>query len=200
MTAFVPAAPETFIVGPEGERTAVIIAWQWVTGNYMMPVFDIARTGILKQEAIQHPDGTVSHPDSKGLFNDVRDWVSYAHAHNLAEITEEVKAPAKTGPKPRAKADAPEDPPDPNRPIVFGTKTFKTKSFWHWPTANAVFEIEGEQSVPDDPRVLKVKRDEWYDFKRAGAVEIDPHAGTILESEPAAEPVDETEDDDMDVV
>lgn len=209
MTTLIPAVPPAKLLAHTGEAVAVIIGWQYLTGNYCFPVFAHARTGIRKNEAIQFEDGTVSHPDSKEVFPSSRDWVAFADAENLENQTGEVdgakavtEAPKTTAaaptkpaatatvkpaaPKPAATKPEPKAPPASDK-LVFGTKAHKTKSFWHWPDANAVFEIEGENPYPTDPRVAKIKREEFFALKRDGAVAIDPHAGVIQDDDQSEE-------------
>lgn len=200
MATLIPAEPGTYLIGPDCVTTAVIIAWQYIQGNDCLPVFSHARSGVLRQEAFLFPSGVVSHPASKMIFEDHRAWEAHASEFNLAESTEEIKEPVASTKPAAAKPAATK--PEPSHPagIIFGTKTQKTKSFWHWPDANAVFEIEGETALPNDPRAVKVKREEFFALKRDGAAKVDPHAGTIHEDdEPEAAPVD-ADDDDMSVI
>lgn len=196
MQTIIPANPGAFLLNATGERIAVIVAWAYVQGNRVDPIFDIARSGPMKNEAIQHSLHSVVHPDSKEFFNTVADWNAYAAEHNLDRIATPKAAPAATG-KPAAAAQA--SAPPANEAIKFGTKSYSTKSFWAWGDALAVFEIEAGQPYPHDPRVKKVKREEFFEFKRTGFAVIDPHVGLIEEAE-ATEAAPVEEDEDMDVV
>jgi hypothetical protein len=171
----IPAETGVFLIDRNGDMRAPIIGWIHVTGVRADPMFPVGcRPNFTSDEAILFSDsstGFVAHPATGRLYATVADWVAA-----IAEA-EEVK---------------PEAQPD-LRPIVFGNKTRKTKTFWHWPIGNAVFIIEGESKLPEDPRVLNVKRDEFAEIKKAGAEEIDPHNGVILPDPP---PTAETEDDE----
>jgi hypothetical protein len=89
---------------------------------------------------------------------------------------------SKPGPAPKPKA-------APDADITFGTKSFKTKSFWQCEAG--VFTIDGGEVYPKDSKCTKVTRNEYDDARRAGAKVIDPHA--------APEPGDD-EDDGMDMI
>lgn len=191
MTTIIPAAPGTYIINSDGEQTDAIIAWIHVHGALLHPLFATSRSGPMKNEAYQLPLGDVLHPDSRTLFSDVADWESFATSNNLDST------PAAATSKGPATTAAPAGDPGAHRPINFGTKTFKTKSFWHWPDGNSIFEIEPEMPYPDDPRVVKIKRDEYAEFKRQKQVDvIDPHSGVIEDSAPAADAAPEDDEDD----
>lgn len=192
MQTVIPAHPGTYLLDSGGSEIAVIIGWAHVQGNRLDPLFDIARSGPLISEAIQHPGGYVSHPSSKLLFVDASAWESYATENKLDKVAAVVTKPVD------AAVNKPvETVGKPSAALTFGTKSHKTKSFWHWPEMNAIFEIEGESPYPTDSRVTKIKRDEFAELKRQKLSVIDPHSG-IIDEEPAVEAAEE--DDDMDVV
>lgn len=171
----------TYLTHRDHGRLAVIVGFAYVQGNLAFPIFAVpTKSGVGPLEAIEHPDGAVSYPAKARTFESVTDWMSFVE--DLDDETAEAKKPVE-GTKPD------------DSPIKFGTKSNKTKSFWYWPTANAVFEIEGEAVLPDDKRVEKIKRDEFFNLKRDGAVKIDPHAGVIVE-EGGTHPADEEDEDD----
>lgn len=53
-------------------------------------------------------------------------------------------------------------------PVTFGLGVYKNKSFWHFKTAKAefLFELEGGETYPDDPRVRKITRAEFFSARR----------------------------------
>jgi hypothetical protein len=180
MTTTIPAAPGTTLIDGDGMPIAAVVGWQYIQNNMVFPLFATARSGVTSKEAIRHPDGTVTHPASGKLFDDADGF-----AGHLMLTTEETDA---AEPVKGAGPDL--------SPIVFGDKTFSQNAFYYWPNANAVFQIKGGAVQPNDPRVKKVKRDEWYAFKREGAFSIDPHLGVIHEEEPKTETASPAEDDD----
>lgn len=164
-----PAQPGTNLVHKDDGVTAPIVGFAYVQGNLVFPLFVMAgKSGCGPDEAVQHPDGLISYPAKSRFFTSLGEWQEWMR--DQAE-EEEAQVAATGGPD--------------KSPIKFGTTKYKTKSYWHWQTANAIFEIEGEAAIPDDPRVVKVKRDEFADLKKAGASKIDPHAGVIEDEEPA---------------
>lgn len=47
--------------------------------------------------------------------------------------------------------------------IVFGDRTFKTRSYWQFRDSGIdfMFNMEPDLAVPKDPRVLKITRNDW---------------------------------------
>lgn len=161
-----------------------IVGWMNITGQLALPLTPVPNPGTDKNTMVVVPPadpvagewyfchratGTVCYENE-----DANSFMAGYLEENPMPTAAEKAEPAKT-----QKAD-PQPGPD-TRPLHFGSQTYKTRSFWHWPDANAVFEIEGEQVYPSDPRAVKVKREEYAQFKRDGAVVIDPHAGVITE-------------------
>lgn len=185
----IPAAPNTRIVEyPSAETVAVVVGFIHVQGTRVDPVTALARgSAIYAHEAIQFADNSLDYP-AKGLhFPSYADWEEYMSAN----------APKKEVPV--------DSPAVDTSPLKFGEKTYNTKSFWHWDLANAIFEIEGGQPYPNDPRAVKIKREEFAALKRDGAVKVDPHVGLIIEDDPApaptaAAPEPEADEDDLDDV
>ncbi len=210
----IPAVDDTNIIDRNGDIVAMVVAWQYIQSNMVFPVFAIARSGLRKDEAIWYGNGKVEHPDSRRVFEDNDAWVAWAEdnvkedAEQPAEQPVESKPaaaattkPAATSTKPAASANG-----DCSTPIKFGTKTYSTKSYWVWPDMKVIFEIEGGSVYPVDPRVEKIKRDEFAQLKRDGFDKIDPASGVIPgtdeeHGEDQSEPDTGTdEDEDMDVV
>lgn len=197
-----PASPGTVvrIFDADGDWTDTpVVGWISIApGNMAQPIMPVGNRPILPNTVIITPGNEwqpehFTHPSSGNVFNDwdaCRDWI--------AGHLEENPVPA-----PTERADATKTvnvAPNPRAPLHFGAQTYRTKSYWHWPDQNAVFEIEGESVIPSDSRVKKVKRDEWNVLKRDGATVIDPHAGEVLEeakteSTPQAPAEDESDED-----
>jgi len=162
-------------------RDYPIVGWWNLTGQLAQPLIPVP--GILVG-----PGSLIIVPHNE--------WVSHIFCHpasGMAFIEEEAAAefvgnyltehplpkPAEKASPTAAKSNAPQS--NPTAPLHFGAKVYATKSFWHWPDQNAVFEIEPNEPYPNDPRVKKVKRDEYAIFKRDGASKIDPHGGEVLD-------------------
>jgi len=193
-----PASPGTYLrqFDADGDYTDTpILAWQHISGNMAFPIFPVGNRSVGPGSLIYIPDGMWSHPSSGTVLED---WTD-ARAH-VADFMEQHPAePRMEKPLPKDVPVQPDGKPD-LRPLHFGEQSYKTKSFWHWPTANVIFEIEGEQVYPSDPRVVKVKRDEWAKLKRDGASVIDPHHGVVQEPDEQDEQPEAEEDDFSDVV
>lgn len=181
-----PALPGTVLrqYDADGDyKDTPIIGWQHVQGNMCFPVFPCGNRSVgpgsvliipvneWVPQMFVHPSSQTSTEDEDEIKQIVAD------ALGAAEESGEVAA-ATTKPGKAATPVQPDGKPD-TRPIKFGAETYKTKSFWHWELANVVFEIEPENVIPKDPRVVKVKRDEYAKLKRDGAAKIDPHSGLI---------------------
>ena len=143
-------------------NTFPIIGWLHITGTMAQPILTVGNQPITSNSVLETPvdDGVMfSHPSSGRCWfgqneDEMIDFVGQFMAeHPVPGLKTEKSGPAKT--------DKSEPQPGPDtRPLHFGNQSYKTRSFWHWPDANAVFEIEGEQVYPSDPRAVKVKREE----------------------------------------
>lgn len=205
----IPAADDTNIIDRDGNAVAMVVAWQYIQSNMVFPVFAFARSGVRSDEAIWHENGKVEHPASQRMFVDIDAWTAWAE-DNVTEATEEAAQskpavaattkPATPASKPAATAAAATT--GSLSPIKFGTKSYSTKSYWVWPDMKVIFEIEGGSVYPDDPRVEKIKRDDFAQAKRDGFDKIDPTSGVIPgDNEDQSEGQTGTDDDeDMDVV
>lgn len=217
-----PAQPGTFMierdpsVSPPRLNKVPVIGWNHVQGNMAFPVCVMNHGGLTHGKAILHPEGFVTDSVHGLTFETEAEWMNYM---KTAKSTSKATSAPQEPDEPSEPAEMPgdaiddadeaataadedvrngeDDANDRVGPIQFGRKTYSTNSFWSMPSANAVFQIEGGQHYPKDPRCEKVKRDEFAALKRAGATVIDPHSGEIGG---AAEPEPEDDDDGMDLV
>lgn len=193
-----PAMPGTFlrVWDEDGDPKDIpIVGWMNITGQLALPLTPVPNPGTDKNTMVvvtptdEQGEVYYCHRATGTIYYSADDadnfMAGYLEANPMPSAPEKGDASVKTDTKAG---------PD-TRPLHFGSQTYKTKSFWHWPDANAVFEIEGEQVYPSDPRAIKVKREEYAQFKRDGAVVIDPHAGVITEE--AEQPAAEDEDEDF---
>mgnify|MGYP003403051377 CR=1 FL=1 len=206
-----PAQPGTFMIERDASVSPVrvvkvpVIGWNHVQGNMAFPVCVMNHGGLTHGKAILHPEGFVTDSVHGLTFETEAEWSNYM---KTAKATgKPASAPQEPDEPAEMPGDAIDDADEPDvengedamnekvGPIRFGRKTYSTNSFWSMPLAHAVFQIEGGQHYPKDPRCEKVKRDEFAALKRAGATVIDPHSGEIGG---AAEPEDD--DDAMDLV
>lgn len=177
-----PAQPGTILrqYDADGDyKDTPIIGWQHIQGNMCFPVFPCGARSVGPGSVIILPVNEwipemFVHPSSQTCTTE-RDEIEGIVSEALGAAEEAGETPAATT---KTIAVQPDGKPD-TKPINFGATTYKTKSFWHWQAANVVFEIDGEQVVPSDPRVTKIKRDEYAKLKRDGAAKIDPHSGLI---------------------
>lgn len=197
------AQPGTFlrVWDADGDTKDIpVVGWSNLTGQLANPLTPIPSMGIGKNAMVVIPPlsnddeiyfchaetGTVCYSGE-----DAESFMSgYLEEHPMPRGPEKGDDTVKTTTAPKTTG-----PTQTVGPLHFGNQSFKTKSFWHWPEANAVFEIEPEQVIPSDPRVKKVKRDEYAVFKRDGASLIDPHAGADIE-----QPAEDEGEDFSDVV
>lgn len=179
-----PAQPGTVLLQYDADgdyTTTPIIGWQHVSGNMCFPVFPTGSRSVGPGSVLAIPNGDdflYVHPTTQKCSSDL-DFMSGIVSESLGDAEESGEAPAATTKPGKPSAPITADGKPDSKPINFGAQTYKTKSFWHWPVANVVFEIEGEHVVPSDPRVVKIKRDEYAKLKRDGAAKIDPHSGLI---------------------
>lgn len=187
----------------------ILGATQWA-----QPIFTVPNVQTTKRDAImiwdehdpQEPDGTFTHPYSGLSFNGFTNWKEYIEgieptgddkapiihpAHDVAKrIASEPKVTKAAVVEQifNSSGDMPEDRPEPSledsKPLLFGSQSYKTKSYWKWPSTKALFEIAAEQMIPADKRVEKIKRDEFFKLRREEWATINPHDGTIVKDGP----------------
>lgn len=199
----IPAESGTTHLQLKGDEihTTPILAWTYATGRLLFPLFAVPGRDDNPFSGIEHPDGTVSYPHEGKIFENRDEW--HEHVESLPKDTKAKPAPEPVAQKaPAPKAAAIPDGDYDRSPIKFGGQRYKTKSFWSWPAAHAVFEIEPDEVIPSDKRVEKIKREEFFDLKRNGAAKIDPHFGIVDDPEPedlaaANEAVEEDDEADL---
>lgn len=208
-----PAQPGTFMItrdpstSPPSVIKVPVIGWNHVQGNMAFPVCVMNHGGLTHGKAILHPEGFVTDSVNGLTFETEAEWLSFMKTAKPKGATEAEPEEEDT----RADAmpdDEPDEEPDvengedamneavgPSGAIEFGTKTYKTNSFWSMPSENAIFQIEGGQPYPKDDRCSKVTRDEYAALKKQGATVIDPNSGEVGGADSS-----DDDDDGMDLV
>lgn len=215
-----PAQPGTFMIerDPSAHPPTVIrvpvIGWNHVQGNMAFPVCVMNHGGLTHGKAILHPEGYVTDSVHGQTFASEAEWMSFMKTAKRGqeepeEAEDEDRAASMPDNDPEP-SDEPENEPDEDvengeddandhaaegRPIEFGNKSYKSKSFWLLRGSEGhgigIFEIAGGENYPKDERVTKITRDEMATAKREGVPVIDPTSGEIG---------DEDDDDGMDLV
>jgi hypothetical protein len=194
MTPF-PAPPGTYLLDRKpGEATArkiPVVGFAFVQEGPVYPLCAIATGGLTLGRVLVTPDGLVTDPAAGVVCGSVDEWMKLSGSDGYWKAADPAPAPkaAATPKAPAAPAAAT------GAPISFGTKTFKTNSYWRLKSEDvdhpdSLFQIEGDQPYPDDKRCEKITRDEYAALKKSGAPVIDPHAA----------PDEEEDDDGMDLV
>lgn len=204
MSNIFPAQPGTFVLERDPSvvelvRTPVI-GWHHVQGGVAYPVCAMNHGGLTHGKAILHPDGYVTDSIHQLVFESERSWLTYIVKAKRDEDEGEAVEP-----EPEVDQDeiddeylAPEqdDAVEPEPGIIFGTKSYKTKSFWLVSNKEGhdigLFEVAGGEPYPNDDAVRKVTRDEFAKAKRDGVPPINPASGLVDDGE--------DEDDGMDLV
>lgn len=173
-------------VNPPAVIRVPVIGWTHIQGNVAFPICAMNHGGLTHGKAILHPEGFVTDSVNGLTFETEAEWLNFIKT---------AKAP---GDEPEEETDdraaaMPEEDVESVGPaaIQFGTKTYKTNSFWSMPSENAIFQIEGGKPYPKDERCEKVTRDQYAALKKGGATVIDPTPGEVSE---------EDDDDAMDLV
>lgn len=176
--------------------TIPIVAWAYVAGNLVFPLFDIARPsgvgpleGVLRTGVSGETLEIVTHPHSRKSMTPQQ---FYSLCREMIENGVGVEV---SGTEALKKVFA-------HEAIRFDAESYKTKSFWKMPVANAVFEIGKNETYPADKRCLKIDREEFGALKKEGWKLLDdprsfgtPQAvAEMIVEEVAAE--SEPEDDD----
>lgn len=180
MITLVPAAPGTFIIelvadSNQLQRTPVV-AWQHVQGNLAFPVTVMPFNGLTHGKAVEHANGYVDDPTHRLTFANTIEWQKF-----IGSVKPPAASPtgtkAEAGPtepeseEPRQQAAVPERE---SIYVVFGKKTYKTKSFWAWTdgATDAIFVIEGDQPYPHDQLCSKITREEFAKLKAGGTLVV----------------------------
>lgn len=186
-----PAQPGTFMItrdpstSPPSVIKVPVIGWNHVQGNMAFPVCVMNHGGLTHGKAILHPEGFVTDSVNGLTFETEAEWLSFMK-------TAKPKGATEAEPE---EEDAMNEAVGPSGAIEFGTKTYKTNSFWSMPSENAIFQIEGGQPYPKDDRCSKVTRDEYAALKKQGATVIDPNSGEVGGADSS-----DDDDDGMDLV
>lgn len=168
-----PAQDGTFIIerdtttNPPRVIRLPVIGWTHVQGSLAYPICAMAQNGLTHGKAVLHPRGHVTDPTHALVFENETEWLAFIKK-------------AKTTSKDRAEA-MPESAEAPSGAIRFGTKSYKTNSYWSIRSANAIFQVDGGDPYPTDDACEKVTRTEFMDLKRDGATVIDPLSGEVGE-------------------
>ena len=189
-----PAQPGTFMItrdpstSPPSVIKVPVIGWNHVQGNMAFPVCVMNHGGLTHGKAILHPEGFVTDSVNGLTFETEAEWLSFMKTAKPKGATDE-EPDVENG------EDAMNESVGPSGAIEFGTKTYKTNSFWSMPSENAIFQIEGGQPYPKDDRCSKVTRDEYAALKKQGATVIDPNSGEVGGADSS-----DDDDDGMDLV
>lgn len=198
MTCFTSLSSTTLIrIEDNGEEivlveVGLVVGWQHTTGNYATPILAYpCENPNQKGYAIEHPDGQVTDYSAKKIFEDRDAWFDYI----FAEVQKAAGGDAKQPEEP--KKNNPKGKPEVE--VIFGSKTYKTKSYWFHPDTGILFEIEPGEPYPEDPAVNKIKREEQSELRRAGAQYGIAVPFKVPEEEhPIHETSQQTEDEDDD--
>lgn len=183
MTAF-PAAAGTYLIDYDDSVAPLpLIGWVHTTGLNVSPLVLGHPGPLVSGEGFLLHTGQVYDPWSSTLHDDADDWRNTLTENTVfrpgsalpmfavpsavapAAIPEVPTAPgARTQPQPKT--------PVPAGALVWGTKTFKSKSFWNFKTATGeeiIFVVEAENPVPKN--ATKITREEFYAKRKAGVIE-----------------------------
>lgn len=164
--------------------------------NFAMPVVAGAvEVDLACGDALVMAGGDVIDLKTGRRFESAEDmlgWVveegPYSPGAPLSDALKVARKPAKAAP-------APVGP----HSMIFGKKTYKLCSNWHFIHGDEkfVFQVPAATAVPDDARVTKITRDDLSALKKSGTPEKN-YTYVIGEEEPQTEPETVEEDDDLD--
>lgn len=130
-----------------------IIGWEKLLHSWEPICFPpTAHTNKMICYAIPNPEGGYFYydPNLRDTFYDSVEWASQYEGKE-PEIEPETQKQARS-----------------NLHVAFGNKVYKNKSFWHFktPSDEFLFELDGEQTCPDDPRCEKITRDQYFKARK----------------------------------
>jgi hypothetical protein len=204
MTAL-PASRETWLIDLEQQAPNLpIIGWLHTGGLNLVPLVLGHPGPLVTGEAFLLHTGQVYDPAASEMFADEDTWrdtvgdytnyrpgtvlTAFATAPAVAATAPVAATPARTPPQPKD--------PAPAGQIEWGTKTYKSKSFWAFTPPDEdefIFVVEGDNPVPKN--ATKITREDFYAKRKAGAVERSGRPGD--EPELPLEPEAGDDDDDL---
>ena len=210
MTTAIPATHETWLIDVEQQAPNLpLIGWLHTGGLNLVPLV-IGHPGpLVTGEAFLLHTGQVYDPAVSEMFVDedswrhtVVDYTNYRPGSVLPAFVIPTEAkPTVSAPAAAVPARTPPQPKDPAPVgvIEWGSKTYKSKSFWAFTPPGEdefIFMVEGDNPVPKN--ATKITRDDFYAKRKAGAVERSGKPGD--EPELPLESVDVADDEDDDLV
>lgn len=211
MTIALNAVHETWLIDcEEGVAPLPLIGWVHTTGLNVAPLVLGHPGPLVTGEAFLLHTGQVYDPAVSEMFADedswrlaVADYTNYRPGTALPAFTipTDVKvAPASAPASTPARVPAQPKTPVPAGQVEWGTKVYKSKSFWSFTPDGEdefIFVVEAENPVPKN--ATKITRDEFYAKRKAGLVERsgrpDDEPELPLESQAEVGPDDEDDDD-----
>lgn len=208
MNIALSAVNETWLIDlDESVSPLPLIGWVRTTGLNLSPLV-IGHPGpLVSGEAFLLHSGQVFDPAVSKIFMDedswrlaVADYTNYRAGSPLPAfaIPSEVKTalPAEAAASTIVRTQPQPKDPAPAGQLEWGTKTYKSKSFWLFAPPDKegfIFVVEGDKPVPKN--ATKITREDFYAKRKAGMVE---RAG-VPGDEPEL-PLSPPEDDDDDLV
>ena len=206
MTAL-PATNETWLIDLEQQTPNLpLVGWLHTTGLNLVPLVVGHPGPLVTGEAFLLHTGQVYDPAVSEMFEDedswgqtVVDYTNYRPGSPLPAFavptqtktvsTNDVTSPiVRTQPQPKDPAPAGE--------LVWGTKTYKSKSFWMFMPQKGegyLMVVEAEKPVPKN--AVKITRDDFYAKRKAGMVERAGVPGDEPELPLTPLPAEEDDDD-----
>lgn len=208
MTAF-PAVAGTMLIDLDPTTHPLpIIGWAHTTGLNVSPLVLGHPGPLVAGEAFLLHTDAVYDPGMNRFFESADEWrdtVAEEEPYRPGTVLSlfaapvEIKLPvAHTAAAPARTPPQPKDPA-PVGVIEWGSKTYKSKSFWAFTPPGEdefIFMVEGDNPVPKN--ATKITRDDFYAKRKAGAVERSGKPGD--EPELPLESVDVADDEDDDLV
>lgn len=209
----IPASPGTYLLerrqGQNNASKTPVVGYAFVQIGPVYPLCLIHHDGLTRGRVLVTPDNFVTDPSYGIVCGSVEEWMTLSStaAYWTAKEQLPVQTPGKAPPEaeddtsvsdaPRSFRERPAPAPAAETGISFGTKTFKTNSFWKAAIDDVVslFQIAGETPYPNDKRCEKITREEYTALKRAGSGVID---AALYASSSGAE--SDEDDDGMDLV
>lgn len=204
MTA-IPAMNTTWLIDVDPSVAPLpIIGWVHTTGINVVPLVLGHPGPLVTGEAFLLHTDQVFDPAVNELFADadvwresVSDYTGYRPGAALPLLAIPTAAPAAAPAAPVTRAQPQVKEPVKSNEIVWGTKTFKSKSFWTFTPEGGdefIFVVEGGAVVPKNAD--KITREDFYAKRKAGVVEKSGKPDDEPEL-PMTAPEPEDDDDDL---
>lgn len=178
-----PALPGTYVlIGVGIHEWCPVIGWEkrltvWEPICFPVLPRDLGPTLYFIPDPTDPDNPSLYDPRANRLFRDTESWSDFYDGSEPVPVESGLEF-------------------DIGSPVTFGDKAYKNKSFWHFGTVKAefLFELDGGETCPDDPRVSKINREAFFNARKTMPVVVRDEVIRMARQDIAPEIDSEVED------